>query len=53
MANESKKGPSSNQNAPNVGNPSQGGGVGNRSTGGIGNPNTGPGHKSDKQSGKR
>jgi hypothetical protein len=48
-----KKGPASNQNAPDVGNPSEGGGVGNQNTGGIGNPNTGPGHKTEKQSERR
>lgn len=53
MANRIKKGPSSNQNATGIGNPSEGGGVGNQKTGGIGNMNTGMSRKSDKQSDKR
>ncbi|WP_230532289.1 hypothetical protein [Microvirga roseola] len=52
MANEIKKGPASNKNAPGVGNPSEGGGVGNQKTGGIGNMNTGADRKTDKQSNK-
>ncbi|WP_160310393.1 hypothetical protein [Microvirga vignae] len=50
MAREPKKGPSGQQNAPDVGNPSLGGGTGNQTTGGIGSRNTGPGHKMEKQS---
>ncbi|HEY7386310.1 MAG TPA: hypothetical protein VH743_21835 [Beijerinckiaceae bacterium] len=48
-----RKGPTGDQNAVGVGNPSHGGGGGNQKTGGVGNQNTGSGRKTAKQGGKR